>query len=63
MVVVGMEFTPLGSVTLWIFVIGILGPFNGVSQTFHDGNYLNRLNIEIVLWDPGIVNLNCRVSI
>ena len=43
-----MEFIPLGSVTLHIWVVGLPRPSDGVSHTFYDVYNLHGLNIEVV---------------
>ena len=47
--VVTMELTPLGSVSLRIRIVGLPGPSNCVTHTFHDRNYLYGLNVVVVL--------------
>ena len=58
---VGMELTPLGSVTLWIWIVGPLRPSDGIAYTFHDGHNLHGLDIEVILRDPSVVSQSCRV--
>ena len=61
MAMVRMELTPLGDVMLWILVVGISGPFDGVSHTFHDGYNLYMLDVEVVFWYTGVVDMGCNV--
>ena len=50
-----MEITPLGSISLEIWVVGLLGSSHGISHAFRDGYYLHGLNVEVVLWDTGVI--------
>ena len=58
---VGMELTPLGGVTLWIWVIRLPRPLGGIPYSFHDSYNLHEFDVEVVLWDTGVVSLSCRV--
>ena len=53
---VGMELTPFGDVTLGIWISQLPEPSDGVTQTFHDGDYLYGLNVVIVLRDTGAIS-------
>ena len=53
MAMVIMELISLGSVTLWIWIVGLPGLSNGVTHTFHDRHHLYGLDIEVILWDLG----------
>ena len=57
-----VELTPFGGVVLWVQIVGLSGPSKGVTQTFHDRNYLYGLDVEIVPWDPSAVSQSYRVT-
>ena len=58
---VHVELTILGIIPLGVRIFGIIRPLNGVSHALHDDHDLNRLNIEVVLGDMGLVYLRDRV--
>ena len=63
MAMVNMELTPLGSVSLWIWVVGLPRSSDNVTHTFHNGNHLHGLDVEVILWDLGTVSRSCKVII
>lgn len=55
------ELTPLGSITLWIQIVGLPGPSDNVAHTFHDGYNLYGLDVEVVLYNVSVVYLSYGV--
>ena len=40
---------------------GLTRPPDDIPNSFHDSYNLHELDIEVVLWDTGVINLNCKV--
>ena len=45
---VGVELTPLGDVSLGVWIGGLPGLFDGVAHILHDADQLHGLNVEVV---------------
>ena len=57
MVVIPMEFKILGSIPLRVWVVGLPGPSNRVAHILYDSHALNRLDVEVIFRDAGVVSL------
>ena len=57
MAVIPMEFTILSSISLRVWVVGLLRPPNRVSHNLHDSHTLNGFDVEVVFRDTGVVSL------
>ena len=55
-----MVLTPLGVVPLGVWSVQLSWPSDSVTHILHDGYNLNWLYIEVVLWQPIMVNRCCR---
>ena len=55
-----MVLTPLGIVPLGVRSDRLSWPSDSVTHILHDGYNLNWLNVEVVLWQPIVVNRCCR---
>lgn len=58
---VGVELVHLGSVMLGVRIGRFLGPPDNVTHVLHDGYYLYELDVEVVLRNPGALDMGCRI--
>ena len=57
MEMIPIELTPLGSILLGVWVVGLPRPPGHVAHILHDSNALDGLNDEIVFRDASMVSL------
>ena len=58
-----MELTPLGVISLGVWIGGLPRPSDYVAHVFHDVNYFYGLYIKVVLQQPGVISRHCQMVI